>query len=59
MTLKRQLRHFRLKLAAVSDDHFCGVSVPLALQVLVFDGRFVAPEHLTTFAQWFEQVPYI
>jgi hypothetical protein len=59
VTLKRQLRRFKLKLSAVSGDHFCGVFVSLALPVLVSDGRFVAPEHLTTFAQWFKQVPYI
>jgi len=59
VTLKRQLRRFKLKLSAVSGDHFGGVFVPLALPVLVSDGRFVAPEHLTTFAQWFKQVPYI
>ena len=59
VTLRRQLRRFKLKLATGSDDYFCGVFVPLALPVLVSDGRIVAPEHLTTFAQWFEQVPYI
>jgi hypothetical protein len=59
VALKRERRRFNMKLTAVSGDHFCGVFASLALPVLVSDGRFVAPEHLTTFAQWFEKVPYI
>jgi hypothetical protein len=59
VALKRQQRRFDMKLTAASGDHFCGVFGSLALPVLVSDGRFVATEHLTTFAQWFERMPYI